>query len=138
MYNRHGMRYTSEYNAYYNARRRCANPKAEDWKNYGGRGIEFRFKSFLEFFAELGSKPSPKHTIDRVNNNGHYEPGNVRWTTRSNQIRNRRKFVRTVMDLQKAAELRSKGFMYREIAAQLGVSMSLVWKRLNAEEVCCQ
>lgn len=43
------------------------------------RGIEFRFESFDEFFAEVGRRPTPKHSLDRIKNNGHYEKGNVHW-----------------------------------------------------------
>ncbi len=87
----HGMRHTVEFGAYYNALQRCINPKRKEWKNYGGRGIKFLFTSFIEFFKELGKKPSPKHTLDRwPNNDGNYEPGKVRWATRIQQTHNRR------------------------------------------------
>ena len=79
-----------EWNAFGHARRRCTNEKDREWKNYGGRGIEFRFTSFEQFFAELGPRPSPKHSLDRKENNGHYEPGNVRWATAKEQMKNRR------------------------------------------------
>src|ERR1019366_4188882 len=59
----HGMTRTPELAAYCGAIVRCTKPKALRWKHYGGRGIEFRFKSFAEFFAELGPKPKPKHCI---------------------------------------------------------------------------
>jgi hypothetical protein len=94
---RHGMNDTPEYRAYHNARNRCANPASCDWKDYGGRGIKFLFLSFEEFFAELGKRPNDKSTsgkalysLDRRNNDGHYEPGNVRWATESQQKKNRR------------------------------------------------
>jgi len=80
-----------EYTAYGNAKARCTNPKFWAWKHYGGRGIEFRFKSFEEFLSELGPRPSPKHSIDRIDNNGHYVPGNVRWATWEQQVQNKRK-----------------------------------------------
>jgi hypothetical protein len=87
----HGMHGTPEYVAYRSARKRCINPKTYNYKNYGGRGIEFRFESFGEFFAEVGPRPSPDHSIDRINNDGHYIAGNLRWSTRTEQMRNRRK-----------------------------------------------
>ncbi len=80
---------TPEYLAFYNAKARCTNPKASEWKHYGGRGIEFRFTSFEQFLAEIGPRP-PGLSLDRKENNGHYEPGNVRWATRSEQIKNSR------------------------------------------------
>src|ERR1022692_840311 len=88
----HGMTRTPELAAYCGAIVRCTKPKALRWKHYGGRGIEFRFKSFAEFFAELGPKPKPKHlySLDRFpNNDGHYEKGNVRWATAQEQNSNR-------------------------------------------------
>jgi len=67
------------------------NPNKTDYEHYGGRGIEFRFKSFEEWFKEVGKKPSSGHTIDRINNDGHYEVGNVRWATVTEQNHNIRK-----------------------------------------------
>lgn len=88
----HGMTGTSEYAAYRSARTRCHNPNAHGYMEYGGRGIEFKFSSFEEFFTELGARPSPTHSVDRIENDGNYEPGNVRWATKREQLQNRRKF----------------------------------------------
>lgn len=89
----HGMSFTSEWNSFHLAKKRC-NPKfKEKYPRHAGRGIEFRFDSFEEFYAELGPKPVPKvdYTCDRwPNNDGHYEPGNVRWATKKQQAGNRR------------------------------------------------
>lgn len=86
---RHGMKGTPEYAAYQGAKFRCTNPNGNRWLRYGGRGIRFLFTSFEQFFAELGSRPSPEHSVDRwPNNDGNYEPGNVRWATKSEQRRN--------------------------------------------------
>lgn len=88
---------TKEYKAYIQAKVRCTNEKAsgDKWPFYGGRGIEFRFLSFEEFIAHIGLAPSPDHSLDRIENNGHYEVGNVRWATKSTQMLNRRKPCRT-------------------------------------------
>src|SRR5271157_3507636 len=83
--------YPKEIRAYYDAGTRCRNPKAQEYKNYGARGIEFRFTSFQEFIEHIGPKPHPKMSLDRINNDGHYEIGNVRWATKREQSRNRRK-----------------------------------------------
>lgn len=77
------------YRSYTHARERCNNLAADNYIYYGGRGIEFRFKSFTEFFAELGPRPEGM-TLDRINPDGHYEAGNVRWATRKEQSANRR------------------------------------------------
>lgn len=76
---------------------RCHNPKTTGYHNYGGRGIsvcpEWR-GSFLKFFNSVGARPSNKHSIDRINNDGNYEPGNVRWATRREQNLNTRRTIR--------------------------------------------
>ncbi len=95
---RHGYarrgKVSPEYRAYCNAITRCTNPNRECWENYGGRGIEFRFDSFEQFMKEVGHRPSPQHTLDRwPNNDGHYEPGNVRWATRTQQALNKQRMV---------------------------------------------
>ena len=87
----HGMRFTPEHAAYCGARTRCSNPKRRCWPNYGGRGIKFLFTSFEQWFAELGPRPSKKHSVGRINNDGDYAPGNVRWETARQQNSNRRK-----------------------------------------------
>lgn len=88
----HGMSNSPEYGIYANEKYRCTNPKNKDWEDYGGRGIKFLFTSFEQFFAELGPRPSPQHSVDRIDDDGNYEPGNVRWATASQQNRNRRPF----------------------------------------------
>lgn len=84
-------RHTVEYSTFLSARARCMSAAVKSFKNYGGRGIEFRFGSFKEFYDCLGRRPSPNHSLDRINNDGHYEPGNVRWATRGQQLRNTRR-----------------------------------------------
>lgn len=69
---------------------RCRNPKNISFINYGERGIEFKFKSFGEFIAAVGKKTDPSFMLDRINNDGHYERGNVRWVPRSINMLNSR------------------------------------------------
>jgi hypothetical protein len=75
----HGGCGTPEYAAYAAAKTLCANPKNPRWAQYGGRGIEFRFPSFVSFLEHLGRRPAGK-VLRRIENEGHYEIGNVRWT----------------------------------------------------------
>lgn len=84
-----GLR-SPEWRAYYNAKQRCINPHNISYPYYGGRGIQFRYDSFLDFLADVGFRPTPKHTLDRQNNDGHYEKGNCRWVTQDIQVQNRR------------------------------------------------
>ena len=79
-----------EYLAYRNARNRCTKPNHQAYENYGGRGIEFRFRTFSEFLEEVGRKPHPALSLDRIDNEGHYEKGNIRWATAVEQNNNRR------------------------------------------------
>lgn len=84
--------FRSEYQAYHEAKNRCTNPKNVSYETHGGRGIKFLLPTFPEFFAHIGPKPEPKraYSLDRINNDGNYEVGNIRWATRSQQQRNKR------------------------------------------------
>lgn len=87
----HGMSRTPEYRAWNSMQQRCYNPKRRGYDNYGGRGItvcDEWLASFEAFFRDVGPRPSPEHSIDRINSDGNYEPGNVRWATVGVQNRN--------------------------------------------------
>lgn len=83
----------SEYRIWTGIRTRCFNPHANNYHLYGGRGItmcEAWRTSFGAFLADVGPRPSPRHSIDRIDNDGDYEPTNVRWATHEEQGRNKR------------------------------------------------
>jgi len=90
----HGMSRTPEYNTWNKIKERCYKTGCRDYKNYGARGIKVCnewVNSFPAFLSYIGFRPSPDHSLDRIDNDGNYEPGNVRWATRSEQQRNTRR-----------------------------------------------
>jgi len=90
---RHGLVNSAEYRAWCNMRRRCEDTKSPLFKWYGARGIkvcEDWSKSFINFYKDMGPKPNSNLTLDRINNDGDYEPHNCRWVTMEVQARNKR------------------------------------------------
>lgn len=103
---------------------RCENPKHKSFGNYGGRGIavcQAWRDSYKQFFSDVGERPSPKHSIDRINNQGNYEPSNVRWASSQQQTRNsRRNRYITAFGRTQVLE---------DWASELGLaSQSLIWR----------
>lgn len=96
---RHNMSNTSLYYAWNTMRSRCSNPKSHKYKMYGARGIkvckewENDFKKFYDYVSQLPHFEEKGRTLDRINDNGNYEPGNVRWATPGEQANNTRRNV---------------------------------------------
>ena len=80
-----GGRLTRTYRSYAAAKNRCTNPNYPRFGDYGGRGIEFRLNSVQEVIDAIGPRPEGDYSIDRIDNDGHYEVTNIRWATRSQQ-----------------------------------------------------
>jgi len=96
LWKRHGGYNTPEYQAWSDMKTRCSNPKDPYWYRYGGRGIKVcgRWQNdFDAFFMDVGPRPSASYSLDRVKNDGDYEPSNVRWATKKQQSRNSSKVV---------------------------------------------
>lgn len=106
---------------------RCLNPRATQYPHYGGRGIKIceRWLSFENFLADMGERP-PGMCIDRIDNDGNYEPGNCRWTTMRVQVDNRRTSKLRPHHRLQIAWLRSIGMPRADIAERFGVSASYV------------
>lgn len=118
---RHGLSETREYARWASMRERCNNPKAHNYHLYGGRGIRVceRWNSFENFIADMGLRPTDTHSIERVDNDGNYEPSNCKWATKLEQSRNRRNTYTAAED-QKIREAIALGYNFRQMAEYVG------------------
>ena len=119
----HGMGGTPIYNIWMGIKARCLNPNYPRYEYYGGRGIKVcdRWKnSFNNFYVDMGKKPEGME-IDRIDNNGDYEPNNCRWVTHAENCRNTRKTILSMELAGKIRKLRKKRLMIKEIADKLKI-----------------
>lgn len=113
------------YGSWRSLRIRCCDPKSKGFRWYGARGIKVcdRWRSFWAFLEDMGPKPSPLHSIDRIDNDGPYAPENCRWTTSQEQGANKRTSIFLVF--------RSERLCFAEHARRAGVSKSTAWERFR-------
>jgi hypothetical protein len=116
-----GMKTIQAWNAMW---QRCTNEAAENYRNYGGRGITVcdRWKTFDAFYADMGIAPEG-YSLDRINCNGNYEPGNCRWATNQQQAENRR----TTVNIECDGAVNTMSAW----AKQNGIPLSTVFNRLK-------
>ena len=124
------MAYSPEYQAWRNMKDRCNNPKHRAFARYGGRGIGYdpRWEDLAVFMADMGPKPSPSLTLERLDNDGNYEPGNCIWGSRKAQALNRRT---TKLSPIKARNLRRMYATGRYLPHELMRRFDVTWTTIR-------
>lgn len=122
----HGQSRTYEYAAWARMLRRCRNPEHHNFHRYGGRGITVceRWDFFPNFLADVGIRPTTRHTLGRIDNDGHYEPGNVRWETPKEQGANR--------STSRRVTAFGETLILAEWSRRVGLPFHLISDRLNS------
>jgi len=121
----HGMSGTSEHRTWKSMKKRCFNPNDKDYLHYGGRGITVcdRWLNFENFLADMGSRPTVKHSLDRIDNNADYSPENCKWSTKAEQANNQRsnRLITIENDTRTSAQW----------AKKMDISKQLIYRRLK-------
>ena len=126
----HGLRHHPLYATWCNIKARCNNPQNPSYKNYGGRGISYapQWSNFAVFLQDVGEKPYPEATLDRIDNDGNYAPNNVRWADRVTQRRNNRQVSPIKID--------GKTKLLPDWCKEYGITVAAVHRRLkNGEDI---
>lgn len=121
----HGDSQSAEYKIWGGILSRCNNPRHTPYPFYGGRGIRVcdRWLQYENFLADMGRRPSPKHSIDRIDNDGDYAPENCRWAVMSEQWRNTRR--------TRLVSFRGKTQCLKDWATELGINYSTLHTRIT-------
>jgi hypothetical protein len=119
----HGLCHTKAYAAFCAAKERCQNPNTKSWPSYGGRGIQFLYASVEALVADIGHPPSADLTIERVDVEGNYEPGNCCWATQEEQANNKRN--------SRKITFQGRTQTIAQWAREIGVGTVTLWTRLN-------
>lgn len=125
----HGLTKSAEYKIWCGIKRRCYNVNEKCYPRYGGRGIKMSEdwrNSFAAFIADIGNRPSPLHSIDRINNNGNYEHGNCHWVSNEMQAKNRRSNVH-LSCLGKSMTLSEWARLYKINPTTISTRLKLGW-----------
>lgn len=121
---KHAATETAEYRIWAAMKRRCANPNVRAWKDYGGRGIKVceRWQQFENFLADMGPRPLGL-TLDRIDHDGHYEPGNCRWATYVEQANNTRG--------NRLVFVGDRVLTVTQACGHYGIPVTTVWSRIS-------
>lgn len=128
---KHGLHNTPEYKTWQQMKERCFNQSGKDYNRYGGRGItvcQDWANSFERFFEHVGWRPENCKSLDRIDNNGHYEPGNVRWATPAEQARNTRTTKFDVDTILVIRSLLAAGRSQKSLATEFCTSQQYISK----------
>jgi len=120
-----GAKRTPEYTTWQGMRNRCTNPKYIGYALYGGRGIRIcpEWSEFAAFLDDMGRRPSPQHSLDRIDSNGNYTPQNVRWATATEQSRNTRR--------NRWITINEETLLFSDWCQRAGIRPTLAYKRIK-------
>lgn len=123
---KHGMSKTPEYKSWDGAKQRCLNPKCKDYPRYGALGVtmcDSWINSFINFYNDMGPKPTKKHTLERIEVQGNYKPDNCKWATVREQNNNQRK--------TKKYKVNGKLYSVGQLATKYNINYFTLWSRIN-------